>query len=270
MNATQLLRVALFSLLGSVGTFTPSHASMRPILVSPACGDILWPGGFYVLTADLLNCADVALSILGLVEVDLNGHTVSCRGNPDLNNSTGIFVQGYKAHVYNGTVAECRVNVAVHGTGFHHVNNIVSDSSAGGGIFGITCCTGPHNHIDHNTAIGSETNTPGFVILSTDSWYDHNAATGYDIGFLITDDGSTGGSRNHLTHNTAEANTTAGSEVGRFQGTEKDDNFELNTASDSRYGFIDEGDSSRFRANIAKFDLFGFLIADAAKHDVRW
>lgn len=85
------------------------------------CGDVLGPGGVYVLKEDLYCNVSPALTILGQTRLNLKGHTLTC--GPDFVR-VGIQLDGVKVFVTNGAIRECDTGVRFGGTGRHAVSNI--------------------------------------------------------------------------------------------------------------------------------------------------
>jgi parallel beta-helix repeat protein len=97
-----------------------------------ACGDILGPGGSFVLDSNVGPCPapTAALTVIGPAQLDLNGFTVSCVDSfqgPD-----GIVVGGNGATVVNGTVTNCFGGVIVAGSGGHRIRGLTADANGGG------------------------------------------------------------------------------------------------------------------------------------------
>jgi hypothetical protein len=88
------------------------------------CGGTVGPGGTLVMTADITGCAtSPALTIVGPVTVDMNGHTVGCSSGT----GTGIEQDGASAILKNGVVGpSCGIAVVASGSGKHQVLNVLT------------------------------------------------------------------------------------------------------------------------------------------------
>lgn len=84
-----------------------------------SCGMVIGPGASPGSFSAPQNCAGTALTIVGPVEVDLRGQTVTCESNDHPN--AGILILGEGARVKNGKVANCEIGVGVGGTGNHRL-----------------------------------------------------------------------------------------------------------------------------------------------------
>lgn len=112
--------------------------SPSPVL-AVACGDVLGPGGFFVLDDDLEQCVVApALTVEGPVTVDLGGATISCALADDGGLAgIGILVTGFRARLSNGTVENCNIGVAVEGEGRHQLRDLEVTSPGIAGDEGV-------------------------------------------------------------------------------------------------------------------------------------
>jgi parallel beta-helix repeat protein len=192
MNTKQWMKATLTVLLSGVAL-----ALSRGTAQAISCGDTLGPGGSYTLTADVLNCpTTAALQVVGPVQVDLNGHTISCASY----NSFGIQVLGKKAIVTNGRVVECGVGVLVQGSGRHFIGHIVAQNDIQG--FAVYS----PSRLEYNTAAGISVAGPSPAGYGFMLWEGHNslrfnqAYNNKAAGFRVE------GAGNHLFGNTAAYN----------------------------------------------------------------
>jgi hypothetical protein len=106
------------------------------------CGDILGPGGTYVLTGDLQYEVSPALTVRDGARLDLAGHGVSgCGGGQVV-----ILLDGSGALVRDGVVSGCMTGVEVAGEGGHTVQGMAANDTDNG-IWVIS----DHNRLEGNT-----------------------------------------------------------------------------------------------------------------------
>jgi hypothetical protein len=186
MNTKKLLKASLLVLLCSIGILAPIRHDEALAL---SCNGVLGPGGDLVLNSDVGPYPEKfpsvpAVTIVGPVDVDLQGHTVYCvRGSTSLTPSEGIHIQGTQAHVYNGIVRGCDINIVVEGdakgtetpNGSHHVSNMESWT----GVVGVEIKS-ENNHFDH---ILSTNDYIGFDARASHNHFDRNHWTGDHYGF---------------------------------------------------------------------------------------
>ena len=197
-----------------------------PVEAGFTCGGTVGPGGTLVMTADITGCAtSPALTIVGPVIVDMNGHTVSCASSSGI----GIQQDGTGAILKNGVVGKfCGIAVVVSGSGSHQVLNVLTqgntrgfqvrsdgnhlsnDSSRDEGGIGFEL-DGNSNEIKASTGVGNDT---GFVIAtgSTNVLAGNTASQAVSNGFDVL-----GGNQNELSKNTAMGNGLAGFSFGGSQ-----------------------------------------------------
>jgi parallel beta-helix repeat protein len=107
-----MLLGALGIMLGSV---TPAHAGVIQ------CGDVLGPGGRFVLEHDL-ECVTPAVTVQDGAILDLNGHIVACRSGLKC-----VILTGTGAQLLNGAVSgRGFVGISLEGSGGHTVRNVTS------------------------------------------------------------------------------------------------------------------------------------------------
>ena len=145
------------------------------------CGGTIGPGGSFTMTSDILNCAEsTALTVIGPVELDMNGHRVRCGGGL----STGVQILGKGAVVTRGYVEQCTICVSLGGDGRHRVRGLDTSLCALG--FGITS--------DGNalaTSAAHQHSTGGFQILGNQNKLTGNAALSTaEYGFSVSGDGN--------------------------------------------------------------------------------
>jgi parallel beta-helix repeat protein len=184
------------------------------------CGSRLGPGGTFVLNHDLAcppnprDNYEPAVIVFGGANLNLNGHTLSCRGG-DGSRGRKFGIEVFNSTLRNGTVTGCGEAVRA----FASVVKRVTVSKNG---FGIYMQGGDDNLIQGNTAIqnvvkfgledGAERNT--FINnTATENDFGFNADSGADnvfIGNTATDNGRAGfalaGNRLRLTGNNSHRN----------------------------------------------------------------
>jgi parallel beta-helix repeat protein len=143
-----------------------------------ACGDVLGPGGTYVLEADLV-CdtvpgVDIALTVIDGARLDLGDHTVSGQ-------MTGVLLAGHGAVLERGiVVGHGTEDVLVAGVGGHTVRDV---KTLGGGEDGIVMVS------DHNRVMGSQGLgfRFGLVVQGSHNLLDRNTGGG-QAGFFVDGD----------------------------------------------------------------------------------
>jgi len=159
---TVFVLIAAFVMLGNV---TPAHADVVQ------CGDVLGPGGRFTLEQDILCVPSGDFSTPGVTVqdgaiLDLNGHTIDCRGRNGC-----VLLTGTGAKLLNGKVQNTQFeNIRVGGTGRHTVRNVTSvfvdlsvivtsdhniliDVVADGGLSSRFTISGHHNWLINSTAL---------------------------------------------------------------------------------------------------------------------
>jgi parallel beta-helix repeat protein len=179
------------------------------------CGDVLGPGGTYMLKDDLDCNVSPALTVLSWTHLNLKGHTLTC--NPSLP-QIGIQLEGKKASVANGTILNCDGGVVLDGEGGHLVSRIEYVHSF------------PGTHVA--IAVGTDNNQ-----------LVRNSATACDGCFEIDGDG------NLLIHNYA----FDGPGVGFWIGPSGENNWLIHNVAESQYaeGFLVQGDANKLIKNEA-------------------
>jgi parallel beta-helix repeat protein len=251
-----------------------------PAQAQPDCGDPLGPGGHIALYGDVGPCAtDPALTIVGPVNVDLNGFTVSCAGA-----TTGIVVEGVNARVQNGVVEDCEEGVVVEDDGHHRLLKLTVTSTQDQiGDLGFRV-NSDNNHLVDNWA--DAFNGEGFRIEGDDNRLTNNHATdnfnhGFRIrgennqlvnnhaennvgeGFRLDDDG------NHLINNVALDNADEGFRIrDGLDNTLVNNRAENNGTSDGEPGIRIQEDGNTLRSNafIGNFGE-GILVKDGAENN---
>lgn len=201
------------------------------------CGDVLGPGGAYMLKEDLDCDVTPALTVLDGVHLNLKGHTLTC--GPGLS-PIGIQIEGQKASVANGHILECDVGVLLGGYGSHSVSRVDYAHSRPGTHVGFDVDS-DNNRLVRNSAVGCD---GCFEIDGNRNRLMHNLVmAGPGIGFWI---GPTG-EHNKLLHNIAEGQFAAGFFVqGNANKLIKNEAFDNNGAG---YGI--EGERNELRRNMA-------------------
>lgn len=255
-------RVGVLAFVGSLGLSLPPAQA-----VHISCGDVLGPGGSFVLDSDVGPCSGPgpALTVIS-ASLDLAGHTVSC----STESIYGIEVQGKGSRVRDGVVSGCSNGIVLFDQGAHEVRGVTASENITGFTVGSSRNTltknaatdnefagfavgGSRNQLSDNTTSGSEF---GFMFIgATRGVLSRNTATGNSNGFEMynSDD-------NLLTSNEASGNTSGG-----FHGTLNTSNrWEANTASGNVEGFAFEGDTNgNWIGNTANgHSGFGFNFAD--------
>ena len=172
------------------------------------CGATIGPGGNIDLDADIIGPCEInpVLRVVGPVNLNLNGHTVSCGGKLNQSggaNYAGIIVEGANAQVRNGSVADCGHGVSVFNDGHTILDMTLRDNDTGiriwpGGTGGSS--------LIRNTAFG---NRRGFYLTGSENGsLIGNVARNNGSGFRVFE-----GGHNALVGNVATANT-AGFEIG--------------------------------------------------------
>jgi hypothetical protein len=177
----QGIRVSKLATLMLFAALAPASAQV--------CGDTLGPNGTFTLNADIGPCdgaGTAALTIVGPVKVDLNGHQVSCSA---LDPSDGIDVQGSAASVTGGSIRGCDAySMRVGGTGKHSIHSITikGGSDAGDGFVVVGGATS--NRI---SGIVVTNGGVGFRLGGDKDRLSSLVATNMDDeGFIITGNGS--------------------------------------------------------------------------------
>ena len=116
MEAVRSLLLVIATLLGALGialgNITPAYAV--------TCGDILGPGGRFLMDHDL-DCGSNWLTVLDGAILNLNGHTVMCSFGPC------IVLTGEGAQLLNGEVrGGLHEPIVLEGIGGHTVRNVTS------------------------------------------------------------------------------------------------------------------------------------------------
>ena len=123
MQRTRSIVASAVLCLTVTGMAVPAEAGFT-------CGGTVGPGGTLVMTADIIGCAtSPALTVVGPVTVDMNGHTVSCSSS----SVNGIEQDGTGAILKNGVVGKfCNIAVVVSGSGTHQVLNVLTRGNTRG------------------------------------------------------------------------------------------------------------------------------------------
>jgi hypothetical protein len=98
--------------------------------VTLSCGDTVGPGATIVVDADLNGCTGAgtaALTVVGPVTLDLNGHELRCAA---INPADGLHVIGEHARVVNGAVRACGYGVLVEGGGKHTLSGVNANANS--------------------------------------------------------------------------------------------------------------------------------------------
>ncbi len=153
--------LAAFVMLGSV----PAHADVVQ------CGDVLGPGGRFTLEQDIVCVPSGDFNTPGVTVqdgaiLDLNGHTIDCRGRNGC-----VLLTGTGAKLLNGKVQNTQFeNITLGGTGRHTVRNVTSvfvdlsvsvtsdhniliDVVADGGLSSRFSISGHHNWLINSIAL---------------------------------------------------------------------------------------------------------------------
>jgi parallel beta-helix repeat protein len=255
MKATQLMKAGLLALWTSASALwlTPANA------FAISCGDTVGPGGMVILDADLSGCStSAAITLVGPVTLDLNGHTISCINTNDPYRS-GILVGGTRAKVSNGTVTNCGTGVTVTGGGKHRLSDLTAQNNALGfrvlsqknrlsdntvidNIYRGIRVEGSENRISANDAIANDISVASTGVKNR---IERNMVTGTLYAF--TDEGE--GTK--FTRNTADNSDSAGFYIAATsRSAQLVGNTALNGPSNN-FGFIINGDHTVLRKNTA-------------------
>ena len=212
-------------------TFSLPLLATATLLIFPAfagaqinCGDTVGPGGTFNLTQDLVCSTNPAFTMVGPVQVNLMGHTVSC----DDEDNDGIIIEGDGATLRNGTVTGCNDGVNAEESNDLFIQHVTADLNDSEG-FRIE---GDRNRLLGNTSTsnGSE----GFQLEGADLELIGNVAVFNDAeGFDLETDGSSF---------RANYSVENGSEGFQIEGS--DNRYSANVAySNDDDGFVVEGAS---------------------------
>jgi parallel beta-helix repeat protein len=238
-----------------------------------SCGDVLGPGGNFVLDSDVGPCSGPgpALTVIS-ASLDLAGHTVSC----STLSIYGIEVKGKGSRVRDGVVSGCSNGVVLLEQGGHDIREVTASENVTGFTVGSS-----RNTLTKNTATDNE--YAGFAVGGSRNQLSDNTTSGSEFGFLFI-----GAARGMLSHNTATgsgdgfemynsddnlltSNAASGNTSGGFHGTLSANNrWEANTASGNAEGFAFEGDTNgNWIGNTANGNLgFGFNFADGVENSL--
>jgi parallel beta-helix repeat protein len=177
--------------------------------ITLSCGQTLGPSsGTFLLDSDVGPCDDVsaAITLVGPVRLDLNGHTVSCQ---DLNGDTdvpiGIALQGSRTLARNGAVDGCSIGVSLVGS-----NGRIESIALSANDLGVAV-EGDFNVLTRNS-VDDGTDTSFVVIGNRNLLHENVAAHGIEGFFLL-------GDNNNLRGNIAEFNFGAGFDLHGFRAT---------------------------------------------------
>lgn len=222
VNATSIRAWQTFLAYVVLGAMAMLAASGSAHAIS--CGDTLGPGGSLVLSEDLVCGTSPALTIEGMVDVDLQGHTVACALNNQATlTGTGIRLEGSKAFLHDGRVEDCHRGVVVAGEGSHRLERLTVTSApeVDGDDHVAIEVQSDHNRIMYNT-----------VEAYAGEAYRLDGANGNMLKYnLARNNGDHGyrvrlGRRNMFLKNTAQGNVGEG-----FRSQDRDNRFESNTAT---------------------------------------
>lgn len=177
----QRIRVSKLATLMLFASLAPASAQV--------CGDTLGPNGTFTLNADIGPCdgaGTAALTIVGPVKVDLNGHQISCSA---LDPSDGIDVQGSAATVTGGSIRGCDAySMRVGGTGKHSITSITIKGGSDSGDGFVVAGGSTSNRISGITVTNGGV---GFRLGGDKDRLSSLVATNMDDeGFILTGSGS--------------------------------------------------------------------------------
>jgi parallel beta-helix repeat protein len=232
-------------------------------LAADACGKTLTGGGIFSLKQDLTcACEDAeadvppALTLVGPVELNLNGKTLSCGG---CEKSTGIVVQGERVRVENGTVSDCMRGIEVKEGNSHRLQKLTIAENleegvrakegnnhrfvalilARNGLEGLRS-EGSKGLISNNKAFGN--GEPGFRIDGDSNRVRYNLATdNVEAGLRIK------GDSNRVRDNLAVRNGQQGIRIQGDGNTARHNQ----TWSNGEQGIVVEGDGTKVIHNVA-------------------
>lgn len=188
LGLASALTVALFVFEGLPPSADAAHIN---------CGDILGPGGSFVLDSDL-SCTENPALTVDSATLDMQDHTITCTGTEV--DRVGLRIQGLAATVQNGVVTGCAFGVAIldlppAGPTGHHFIQLVTATLNTFIAFDI----GAHDNVAIASNAGGNLN--GFVIRNRANRLIGNSATSNGAtGFVID------GSRNALSGNSSQSN----------------------------------------------------------------
>jgi parallel beta-helix repeat protein len=267
---------ALRCVLGTLALVTiVSLSDSRPEASVPwiaECGAVLTGHETYVLTEDVLDCDESApaITVIGPATLRLNGHTVSCELELELEpddegqsvsipkeGTIGIRLEGKEARLIGGgkpakeedgtptnVVTGCEQGVVLNGEGEHRVQGVTVTKSSDGAFVVDS---------DENELIGN-------VVRQVLAWGDSDTLEG--SGFLIS------GDKNELVGNVAADNDSDDEAGFTIEGNEN--RLEDNISKDNvGYGYHVLGDENVLRGNDAlKNEQHGFVVAEDAEGNV--
>jgi parallel beta-helix repeat protein len=223
-------------------------ASGRPA-AALSCGDTIGPGGAVTLTENLIGpCeSNPVLRVIGPIDLDLNGYTVSCGGRTHDSggaNYTGILLEGNSAYVRNGSIADCGDGLLIGGPGVtaHTILQVtardnfrrgINVGSRGNRLIGNTVV---RNRVGVNLRGGLN------VLMQTD-------ARNNVIGIEITEQDSDTLESNLLVANTATHNDDVGFSIVDAKGNTLIGN---KATQNGAQGFRIDGHKNVLLDNIAK------------------
>ena len=239
-----------------IGLLLVSTVAMSTAQAAPPdavqCGDVLGPGGTYIMNEDLDCDVSPALTVLDGAHLNLKRHTLTC--GPGLY-PIGIQLEGQKASVTNGHILECDVGVALGGYGKHSVTKIDYAHSRPGTHVAFDVAT-DGNRLVRNTATACD---GCFEIDGDENRLIHNVAFDAAVGFWI----GPAGENNRLLHNVAESQYAAGFLIqGAANMLIK--NEAIDTLFENGAGFAVQGETNELRRNMATDNAGeGFSVAAA-------
>ena len=247
-----------------------------------SCGDTVGPGGHVTLDTNIGPCAgpEPALTVVGPVTLDMRNHRISCAGVSD-----GIFVQGRRAIIEQGTVEGCVDGVRLAGQGWHRLENLVVQNNSFVGVqvesdgntlkrlvvtsnsLGVRGGDVSRNKLI-NSVVSDNSSGVGFGGIATrtrlvGNWVANNQNINLAVqgnGNLVYGNSSAGarfgievdGLGNRIVKNVATGASLEGIVVGSNARRDGKGNFVARNASvGNRLGFFVEGWNHRVRGNVA-------------------
>lgn len=220
------------------------------------CGDVLGPGGAYMLKEDLDCDVSPALTVLDGAYLNLKGHTLTC--GPGLS-PIGIQMEGQKASVANGNILECDRGVVLGGYGRHYVSRIDYAHSRPGTHTAFVVET-DGNRLVRNSATACD---GCFEIGGDENRLIRNLAIdGPGVGFWIFPTGE----NNRLLHNVAESQFAGGFLV-QGDANKLIKNEAIDTLFENGTGYAIDGERNELRRNMATDNAGdGFRVSSATNN----
>jgi parallel beta-helix repeat protein len=225
--------ILLGAIVIALVSVTPAHAH------DVQCGDVLGPGGRFVLEHDL-ECVTPAVRVQDGAILDLNGHIVSCspRG------IQCVILTGTDAQLLNGAViGRGAIGIFLEGTGGHTVRNVTSTQ-----LDGNIAVLSDHNQLINVLAESSF--EPAFLIVGNHNRLIDSIARCFEI--FPNSCISVRGDENRLIDNFATSTSLFSTRFPGFQITGNNNILRGNRAiGNEGPGIVITGTGNRLQGNTA-------------------